>query len=47
MKKPKLAVFASGTGSNLAALLKAAKAGTLGGDIVRVVVDRKKAGAMA
>lgn len=47
VKKPKLAVFASGTGSNLAALLKAAQADTLGGDIVRVVIDRKSAGAIA
>lgn len=47
VNKPKLAVFASGTGSNLAALLKAAQADTLGGDIVRVVIDRKNAGAIA
>lgn len=43
----KLAVFASGTGSNLAALIKDYQAGKLNADIVRVVVDRKRAGAIA
>ena len=42
----KLAVFASGTGSNLAALIKAYQADKLNADIVRVVVDRKRAGAI-
>ncbi|SDC56928.1 phosphoribosylglycinamide formyltransferase [Shouchella lonarensis] len=39
----KLAIFASGTGSNARALIQAAKRGVLGGEVVAVVSDRPKA----
>ncbi|WZY00641.1 phosphoribosylglycinamide formyltransferase [Bacillus sp. FSL W7-1360] len=39
----KLAIFASGTGSNARALIQAAKQGVLGGEVVAVVSDRPKA----
>ena len=42
---PKLAVFASGTGTNLAALIQATQTGEVPAEIVRVVVDRRHTGA--
>lgn len=43
--RPKLAVFASGTGTNLAALIQATQTGEVPAEIVRVVVDRRHTGA--
>lgn len=42
----RLAVFASGGGSNLQAILDAARAGTLRAEVVLVVADREAAGAL-
>lgn len=43
---PRIAVFASGSGSNLGALLDACRDGRIAGDVVLVVTDRDGCGAL-
>src|SRR5688572_7013557 len=45
-RTPRLAVLASGRGTNFRALTDAARAGTLGGDIVVLASDRQDSGAV-
>ena len=41
--KPKVAIFASGSGSNFQAIVDAARAGDLDAEIVAVVTDKPQA----
>jgi formyltetrahydrofolate-dependent phosphoribosylglycinamide formyltransferase len=46
MRRPRLVVLASGGGSNLGAVLTACRTGALAADVVSVVSDRARAGAL-
>lgn len=47
MKKPKIAIFASGRGSNLKSIIEAIKSGELNAEIVFVLSNNSNSGALA